>query len=337
MWLSAVLALAAAQAPSLKSARALADDVYAGRVREAWQRAAPALRVKVGSEAGLGQLVAAARGALGREVRVVTEALVEAGGGTVYRRVSAVTHWARGMELELAFDGGGLLTGLSTRPAAREAPTVSALRKTAAALRLPVDGSWFVLWGGRTFEDNRHAPVPDMRFALDLFVVKGPGTFAGSGARNEDYWAFGQAVVAPADGVVVAAESGVPDNAPNQPRPGVLYGNVVVIDHGEGEFSLLGHLQRGSVGVKPGDRVVAGQVVGRCGNSGMSTEPHLHYQLMDDADWTRAHGLPAQFRGYLANGRFVERGEPLRGQVVSSVDVEARRALEGTRARGDPD
>jgi murein DD-endopeptidase MepM/ murein hydrolase activator NlpD len=137
-------------------------------------------------------------------------------------------------------------------------------------------------------------------------------------------------MLAPADGVVVAVENAIPDNVPNQPRPGVLYGNTVVIDHGTGEYSLLGHLQKGSVSVKPGERVVAGQQVARCGNSGMSTEPHLHYQLMDDAEWTKAQGLPAQFRGFLANGRFVERGEPMRTQVISHLAVEASRSAGGT-------
>jgi hypothetical protein len=321
----ALISFVLAQAPSLKQARSLADDVYAGRTTQAWHRASSSLRAKVGSEGGLGQLLAATRNGLGREVRVITEAMVDQNGGTLYRRVSAVSNWARGMELELAFDVDGRLTALSTRPAAKEAPTLLALHKTKAELRLPFEGAWYVLWGGRKYDDNRHTPVPDMRYAMDVFIVKGPGTFQAAGTRNEDYWAFGQPMLAPADGVVVAVENGVPDNVPNQPRPGVLYGNTVVIDHGTGEYSLLGHLQKGSVTVKPGERVVAGQQVARCGNSGMSTEPHLHYQLMDDADWTKAQGLPAQFRGYLADGRHVERGEPLRTPVISHAAVEARR------------
>ncbi|MCU0698523.1 MAG: M23 family metallopeptidase [Myxococcaceae bacterium] len=325
MFVPALISLVLAQAPSLKESRALVDDLYAARSGPMWKRASVALKTKVGSEAGLGQVMAATRNSLGREVRVITESLVDANGGTLYRRVSAVTNWARGMELELAFDADGRLTGMTTRPAVKEAPTVTALHKTKTPLRLPFDGPWYVLWGGRKYDDNRHTPVPDMRYAMDVFIVKGPGTFQGSGGRNEDYWAWGQPMLAPADGVVVAVENGVPDNVPNQPRPGVLYGNTVVIDHGTGEFSLLGHLQKGSVSVKVGDRVVAGQQVARCGNSGMSTEPHLHYQLMDDAEWTKAQGLPAQFRGYLANGRLVETGEPLRTQVVSHAAVEARR------------
>jgi hypothetical protein len=327
---SALLSFALAQSPSLKEARSLAADVYDGRTTQAWRRAASSLKAKVGSEAGLGQLMAATRSGLGKEVRLITEAMVDQAGGTLYRRVSAVTNWARGMELELAFDADGRLTAMTTRPAVKDAPTITALHKTKAELRLPFDGQWFVLWGGRKYDDNRHTPVPDMRYAMDVFIVKGPGTFQGDALKNESYWAWGQPMLAPADGVVVAVENAVPDNVPNQPRPGVLYGNTVVIDHGTGEYSLLGHLQKGSVSVKPGERVVAGQQVARCGNSGMSTEPHLHYQLMDDAEWTKAQGLPAQFRGFLANGRFVERGEPMRTQVISHLAVEASRSAGGT-------
>jgi hypothetical protein len=322
---AALISLAISQAPSLSEARALAEDVYSGRGVLTWKRAGATLRSSVRSQSGLRALINSTRSALGTEVRVITESMVERGTGTLYRRVSAVTNWARGMELELAFDMKGALVAMTTRPAAKDAPTIAALHKTRANLRLPFDGSWFVLWGGRKYEENRHTPVPDMRYALDLFIVKGSSTSLRRTMKNDDYFAWGQPVLAPASGVVVAVVKDVPDNAPNQPRPGVLYGNSVVIDHGTGEYSLLGHLQFGSVSVRPGQQVVAGQQVARCGNSGMSTEPHLHYQLMDGADWTKAQGLPAQFQGFLVNGQHVERGEPIRGQVISHVDVEARR------------
>lgn len=330
---AALISCALAQAPTLHQARELARDVYEGRSARAWALAAPELKTRSRAEARLAKLIASTRANLGAEVRVITEAMVDDEGGTRYQRVSAVSHWARGMELELAFDPAGRLLSLTTRPASRDAPTVSALHQTRADLRLPFEGGWYVLWGGRRYEDNRHTPVPDMRFAMDVFIVRGPGTFSKRGRQNEDYYAWAQPVLAPADGVVVAVVNDVVDNAPNRPRPGVLYGNTVVIDHGGGEFSLLGHLQQRSVTVKRGDVVVAGQQVARCGNSGMSTEPHLHYQLMDAADWRVAQGLPAQFQGFMADGRYVERGEPMRTQVVSHAEVEARRESASTPAQ----
>lgn len=319
----ALLSLTLSQAPSLKQARAIVADVYAGRSSEAWKSASASLRGQVRNEAGLRALISKVRSGLGTEVRLITESMSEKDGGTVYRRVSAVTNWARGMELELRFDADGQLTALRTLPARNEAPTVAARYKTKTPLRLPFDGSWFVLWAGRKYEENRHASVPDMRFAMDVFIVGRTGTSTGSGKRNEDYLAWGQPMLAPAAGVVVEVVNDAIDNPPNQPKPGAVYGNYLVIDHGEGEFSLLAHLQRGSVSVKKGQRVRAGQQLARCGNSGMSTEPHLHYQLMDDADWRKAQGLPAQFTGYVANERLVELGEPMRTQVIAPASVAA--------------
>jgi murein DD-endopeptidase MepM/ murein hydrolase activator NlpD len=132
-------------------------------------------------------------------------------------------------------------------------------------------------------------------------------------------------VVAPADGVVVVADDGVVDNVPNRAAAGNLYGNLLVIDHGTEEFTLLGHLKQGSLLVKPGDRVTAGQRLARVGNSGMSTEPHLHFQLMDTGDWRTAHGLPLLLQNFVRNGTVVDRAEPRRGDVLTRVSIEAAR------------
>ncbi|HEX6938406.1 MAG TPA: M23 family metallopeptidase [Longimicrobiales bacterium] len=116
--------------------------------------------------------------------------------------------------------------------------------------------------------------------------------------------------------VVAASRDGIEDN-----RPGVLnaaepLGNHVVLGHGNGEYSFLAHLRKGSVRVRVGDRVSAGDRVGECGNSGDSSEPHLHYHLQTTPDFGRGAGLPAQFREYVAGGEPVERGEPVQGQRI---------------------
>jgi murein DD-endopeptidase MepM/ murein hydrolase activator NlpD len=75
-----------------------------------------------------------------------------------------------------------------------------------------------------------------------------------------------------------------------------IYGNYLVIDHGNGEFSQLGHLKRGSVGVSVGERVRQGQQIAQAGASGTSLFPHLHYQLTNGPG-IDAEGLPAYFDG----------------------------------------
>lgn len=76
-----------------------------------------------------------------------------------------------------------------------------------------------------------------------------------------------------------------------------VVGNHLVLDLGDGTYAAYAHLQRGSLAVRPGDRVVAGQRIARCGNSGNSTEPHLHFQLMDGPDPDTARGVPFTWRG----------------------------------------
>jgi murein DD-endopeptidase MepM/ murein hydrolase activator NlpD len=125
-------------------------------------------------------------------------------------------------------------------------------------------------------------------------------------------------VRAPADGVVVEAVDGIRDNRPqveveNRNAPA---GNHVLLDLGNGEYALLAHLRRGSVRVREGRRVRAGDLLGRCGNSGNSSEPHLHFHLQDGPRLFAARGLPVVFRGYVADGRRIARGTPVQGQFL---------------------
>ena len=133
---------------------------------------------------------------------------------------------------------------------------------------------------------------------------------------------WGREVIAPAAGAVVYARNDVPTN----PRPGVepdnswylplhdpvlaYAGNAVVIDHGNSEYSVMMHMQPGSVTVKAGDRVAVGQVIGRLGNSGDAFGPHLHYQLQAGPQLFRDQPLPFRFQNInspqLARGTYVD-------------------------------
>ena len=150
--------------------------------------------------------------------------------------------------------------------------------------------------------------------------------YRGAGARNEDWYGWNAPVLAPGAGTVVAAESGEPDwevgrtSLPDSvvlARPVALFGNHVVIDHGNGEFSLLAHLRRGSVLVRRGDRVRQGQPVGRVGFSGSVYTIHTHYQLQRGPEYD-AEGLPSTFLHVTRVGRSGSAGGRLR---VDSGDV----------------
>ena len=144
------------------------------------------------------------------------------------------------------------------------------------------------------------------QFAIDVLGLDANyGPWASGRTGNEEYAGFGREILAPAGGRVVHARNDVPDNT-SDVEPATVYrklpqpmlatvGNCVVVDHGNGEFSALMHLQQGSVKVAVGDVVQQGQPIGRLGNSGDAFGPHLHYQLQDGPELLRANSLPARF------------------------------------------
>jgi murein DD-endopeptidase MepM/ murein hydrolase activator NlpD len=125
-------------------------------------------------------------------------------------------------------------------------------------------------------------------------------TFAGDPAQNASYFAYGKELLAVLDGRVVSTLDGIPENVPNGPpavtlEPGNLPGNSIVLQFDEDHFALYAHLIPGTLRVRPGDRVRRGEVLGLLGNSGGSTQPHLHFQVMDRPIPLAADGLPFVF------------------------------------------
>lgn len=190
--------------------------------------------------------------------------------------------------------------------------------KTKTVLELPFEGDWFINAGGKSLEENHHfAPHRHQRYALDIVQrVDGSMIHSGDGTRNEDYYCFGKRLNAPGDGKIVAVVDGVYDNVPGQKNEDQVWGNYIIIDHLNGEFSCMVHFKKNSILVAVGDIVVRGQEVGLAGNSGNSTGPHLHYHLQTTASRETGVGLPIQFLDYYANGIYIERGEPVTSQTV---------------------
>jgi hypothetical protein len=159
-----------------------------------------------------------------------------------------------------------------------------------------------------------------------------PGTLS-------DYGIWGREVLAIGDGVVSEMGDKFPEERMSDPakftKPGyalgvikelipkigwinAVAGNYVVIDHGNGEFSIYCHLQEGSIRVKPGDRVNKAMVIARVGNTGNSGAPHLHFQLMDSRDFFTANGLPMMFENVPAQVMIAE--FPVTGNTLSFSD-----------------
>ncbi|WP_097901385.1 M23 family metallopeptidase [Streptomyces sp. b94] len=151
--------------------------------------------------------------------------------------------------------------------------------------------------------------------------------------RNRAFPAFGAPLLAVADATVVVASDGQRDHLSRNSLPALAYlmlaeapvrsivgahriiGNHVILDLGGGTYAVYAHLRRGSLRVRAGDRVRAGQGIGRVGNSGNTTEPHLHFHLMDGPDPDAARGVPFTWRGV---------GVPANGETFTVVEPEER-------------
>jgi len=192
----------------------------------------------------------------------------------------------------------------------------AATRYAQTRLSLPFEGTWYVFWGGETEAQNYHVTNRAQRGAYDFVVREGDKSFRGTGERNEDYLAYGKPVLAPCDGTVVMVVDGVPDNQPGRTNPYYAPGNTVMIRSEAGEYVLVGHLVPGSPAVRVNQKVTRGQLLGRCGNSGNSSEPHVHLHVQDGPDLNQALGLWAAFEGVSVDGVRVDRAIPTRGQYV---------------------
>lgn len=152
------------------------------------------------------------------------------------------------------------------------------------------------------------APKIPERYAIDFMkLTEDHRLFSGPADRNESYLAFGAPVYAVADGTVVETSDGAPERIPTKPREPVRFDNVggndVVVDIGGGRYAFFAHLKTGTVAVKPGDRVKAGDVIAYLGDTGNSDAPHLHFHVMDGPSPFASNGIPYVFTAFSDAGR----------------------------------
>ncbi|MGZ4843736.1 MAG: M23 family metallopeptidase [Candidatus Angelobacter sp.] len=183
----------------------------------------------------------------------------------------------------------------------------SAIRRDLVTIGPPLRGdNWVAANSPANDSIHRRSLIPvdgraqiSQRYAIDWVRNNSDGkTFLGDEKDNKSYRAYGSEVLAVADGAVAEVKDGIPENIPGTDSRAVpitletIGGNHVVIGIGNGRFAFYAHLQPGSIKVKPGDRVKRGQVLGLLGNSGNSTEPHLHFHLADNISLLGSEGIP---------------------------------------------
>ncbi|AEH44026.1 Peptidase M23 [Thermodesulfatator indicus DSM 15286] len=147
---------------------------------------------------------------------------------------------------------------------------------TLRTLSLPVAGEWTV-W--QSFDGPwTHKGI--WRYAVDFVITDDQGrTYRGEGAHLDDYYCFGKPVLSPVRGRVVSLANDIEDNPPGAVNETQNWGNYVLIYDERGFYVLLAHLRKGSVKVKEGQWIEQGQIIGQCGSSGYSPQPHLHVQV----------------------------------------------------------
>jgi murein DD-endopeptidase MepM/ murein hydrolase activator NlpD len=190
--------------------------------------------------------------------------------------------------------------------------------QSATEYDFPLHGTWYIGASGTLHSHHRWAAMEE--FALDIIQLGNASkTYKTKGLTSQDYFAFGQDVIAVADGTVVEVLDQYSDNDAKlkqeneaydqydqriqseqmqalQQNPYSVAGNYIVIRHSDNEYSMYAHLKKGSLKIKKGDVVKQGQVIASVGNTGSSTEPHLHFQIQDSSDPLRSRALPVRFR-----------------------------------------
>jgi len=195
--------------------------------------------------------------------------------------------------------------------------------KQQVRLSFPFYGTWYLYCGNNS--QPTHLGVS--AYAWDFIVIdQHKKLLQYFSVNNEDYYSFGLPVVAPAAGTVVGVTNSIPDNTPPNMNWEQLWGNYVIINHGNNEFSQISHFKQHSIVVREGDKVVRGQLLGHCGNSGLSMAPHIHYQLQE-AGKLGANSIPSKFHNYIIHKGpdkvTMKEGVPKEEQFLSNSSSEA--------------
>lgn len=197
--------------------------------------------------------------------------------------------------IHVIMDEQGNIAGLQVKDLVTYPETDELFSET--VFQLPFQDDWFVFWGGKDVLLNYHYEYDEVRYAYDFVKVKDGSSYEGDPLLNESYYAFDQPVQAPAAGTVIAVVDGIEDNIPGEMNAAQPEGNMVVIEHANGEKSMLAHFKKDSIVVKVGDKVEAGQLLGTCGNSGNSSEAHIHFQVTKPQEDGSELVIPVSFEG----------------------------------------
>ena len=219
--------------------------------------------------------------------------------------------------LNVSVDNNSKINGFYVSPFIES--NLPIMDRNTTKLTLPFKDTWFVTWGGDTKELNYHVESKAQKNAFD-FVIKNEKnqTFKTNGKTNEDYYAFGKELFAPCDGEVVLVVDGIKDNIPGDLNPIYIPGNTVIIKTKNNEFLFFAHFKKYSISVKEGQLVNQGQLLGLCGNSGNSSEPHLHFHIQNVENMNIATGVKCYFDSIKVNKQYKTDYSPIKNELISN-------------------
>ncbi|WP_010134171.1 DUF3887 domain-containing protein [Ochrovirga pacifica] len=219
--------------------------------------------------------------------------------------------------INISINSNAKINGFFIKPYTEN--NLSTLKRNKTKLILPFNGLWTVFWGGDTKEVNYHVTNKAQKNAFDILITDKNGkTFKTDGKTNEDYYAFGKKISAPCNATVVLVVNGIKDNTPGELNPMYVPGNTVILKTKNNEYLFFAHFKQHSIAVKQGQNVKQGDLLGLCGNSGNSSEAHLHYHIQNTEDMNKATGIKCYFNQIIVNGELKNDYSPIKGDKIKN-------------------
>lgn len=185
-------------------------------------------------------------------------------------------------------------------------------------INLPFAGEWTV-WQGF---DDIWTHQGSWKYAYDFIIKDSEGnSYHGTGEKPEDYYAFKKPVFSPVRGRIITVINELPDNPIGEVDKTNNWGNLVIIEDPRGYYIEISHLAKNSIKVAPGEWVEQGAILGQCGNSGYSPQPHIHIQVQATGV-VGAYTIPFSFSGFVEEKKFHSNALPKVGSTVSPLPVD---------------
>jgi len=220
--------------------------------------------------------------------------------------------------LNISVDNDNKINGLLIQPFQEQ--TTQSLQRNKTNLILPFSGDCFVFWGGDTKDLNYHVENKAQKGAFDFVIHDDKGkSYKSNGLENEDYYAYGEEIISPCNAKVVQVVDVIPDNTPGEMNPVYVPGNTVILKTEHEEYLFFAHFKKHSIVVEEGQEVKQGDLLGLCGNSGNSSEPHLHFHIQDQKLMHKANGIKTFFESIVVDGKIENTYSPIKGEIIKNL------------------